>query len=212
MPNQEASKILSLILEEWVARFGTRIELHSDQGAAFKSRLLEEWKISTKESKRQWGCSRDNVYRLAKLARQKRSRGNFTTPTTIVAWEEQMIPPVLQHYQTLLYSPKNINRTEKTYSSKFLLILIQQLALSERPLILFHSQYDLQHLDDIPIELSLRVPRISLFEGNARQRLPKDATTFQHMASSTDVVLTLEAHLPIKTGRETEARDSIKVF
>ncbi|KAA3680053.1 uncharacterized protein DEA37_0014601 [Paragonimus westermani] len=42
MPNQEASTIASLFVIEWVARFGTPTELHSDLGAAFKSRLLEE--------------------------------------------------------------------------------------------------------------------------------------------------------------------------
>ncbi|KAA3671612.1 uncharacterized protein DEA37_0005590 [Paragonimus westermani] len=35
MPNQEASTIPLLFLNEWVACFGTLIELHSDQGAAF---------------------------------------------------------------------------------------------------------------------------------------------------------------------------------
>ncbi|KAA3680603.1 uncharacterized protein DEA37_0008125 [Paragonimus westermani] len=42
MPNQEVSTITSLFVNEWFARFGTLIELHSDQGAAFESRLLEE--------------------------------------------------------------------------------------------------------------------------------------------------------------------------
>ncbi|KAA3679211.1 uncharacterized protein DEA37_0009615 [Paragonimus westermani] len=37
----EASTI-TLFENEWVARFGTSVELHSDQGAAFGSRLLEE--------------------------------------------------------------------------------------------------------------------------------------------------------------------------
>ncbi|KAA3676852.1 uncharacterized protein DEA37_0014572 [Paragonimus westermani] len=42
MPNLEASSITSLFVNEWVARFGTPTELHSEQGAAFESRLQEE--------------------------------------------------------------------------------------------------------------------------------------------------------------------------
>ncbi|KAA3672721.1 uncharacterized protein DEA37_0013979 [Paragonimus westermani] len=42
MPIQEAPIITSLFVNEWVARFGKPIELHSEQGAAFESRLLEE--------------------------------------------------------------------------------------------------------------------------------------------------------------------------
>ncbi|KAA3680587.1 uncharacterized protein DEA37_0007369 [Paragonimus westermani] len=42
MPNQQASTITSLFVNEWVTRLGTHIGLHSDQGAAFGSRLLEE--------------------------------------------------------------------------------------------------------------------------------------------------------------------------
>ncbi|KAA3681974.1 uncharacterized protein DEA37_0015256 [Paragonimus westermani] len=42
MPGQEASTITSLFIYELVARFGTPIELHSEQDAAFESRLLEE--------------------------------------------------------------------------------------------------------------------------------------------------------------------------
>ncbi|KAA3670762.1 uncharacterized protein DEA37_0015019, partial [Paragonimus westermani] len=42
MLNHEAPTITLLFLNEWVARFGTPIELRSDQGAAFESRLLEE--------------------------------------------------------------------------------------------------------------------------------------------------------------------------
>ncbi|KAA3670162.1 uncharacterized protein DEA37_0006433 [Paragonimus westermani] len=42
MPNQEASTITSLFINGWVAGSATLIELHSDQGAAFESRLIEE--------------------------------------------------------------------------------------------------------------------------------------------------------------------------
>ncbi|KAF8572389.1 hypothetical protein P879_00349 [Paragonimus westermani] len=55
--------------------------------------------MTTKDLKRPRGCSRSNVYRLAKLARQERYGGNCTTPTAFVAKEEQLIPPVLQHFQ-----------------------------------------------------------------------------------------------------------------
>ncbi|KAA3679021.1 uncharacterized protein DEA37_0010880 [Paragonimus westermani] len=42
MPNQEASTTTSLFVNEWIARSGTPIDLRSDQGAAFESRLLIE--------------------------------------------------------------------------------------------------------------------------------------------------------------------------
>ncbi|KAA3670609.1 uncharacterized protein DEA37_0007655, partial [Paragonimus westermani] len=42
MPIQEASTMTSLFVNEWVACSGSPIELHSDQGAAFESCLLEE--------------------------------------------------------------------------------------------------------------------------------------------------------------------------
>ncbi|KAA3672685.1 uncharacterized protein DEA37_0010174 [Paragonimus westermani] len=42
IPNREASTITSLFVSEWVASFGTPIELHSDQGAAFESHPREK--------------------------------------------------------------------------------------------------------------------------------------------------------------------------
>ncbi|KAA3677531.1 uncharacterized protein DEA37_0011338 [Paragonimus westermani] len=42
MPNQKAPTITSLPVNEWVALFGTLIELHSDQGAAFESHPVED--------------------------------------------------------------------------------------------------------------------------------------------------------------------------
>ncbi|KAA3671059.1 uncharacterized protein DEA37_0004185 [Paragonimus westermani] len=59
--------------------------------------------MSTKVSERSSGCSRANVYRLATLAWQEISGGNGNTPTVFVAGEEQLIPPVLQHFQGKRY-------------------------------------------------------------------------------------------------------------
>ncbi|KAA3681472.1 uncharacterized protein DEA37_0013838 [Paragonimus westermani] len=42
MSNQEAFAITSSFVTEWVACFGIPIQLHSDQGVAFESRLLEQ--------------------------------------------------------------------------------------------------------------------------------------------------------------------------
>ena len=42
MKNQEAATISHLIVNEWIARYGVPVSLHSDQGAPFESHLLAE--------------------------------------------------------------------------------------------------------------------------------------------------------------------------
>ena len=42
LPNQEASTIAEEIIKQWISRFGTPLELHSDQGKNFESNLFQK--------------------------------------------------------------------------------------------------------------------------------------------------------------------------
>ena len=42
IPNQEAETVAKVLVEEWIARFGVPLELHTDQGRNFESRLFQE--------------------------------------------------------------------------------------------------------------------------------------------------------------------------
>lgn len=42
IPNQEASTISDMLIENWICRFGVPLEIHTDQGRNFESRLFQE--------------------------------------------------------------------------------------------------------------------------------------------------------------------------
>ena len=42
LPNQEAVTVAKVLVEEFISRFGMPIELHSDQGRNFESRVFAE--------------------------------------------------------------------------------------------------------------------------------------------------------------------------
>ena len=42
LPNQEASTVADAVVKEWICRYGVPLELHSDQGRNFESKLFQE--------------------------------------------------------------------------------------------------------------------------------------------------------------------------
>ncbi|MFG1588242.1 transposase family protein [Staphylococcus aureus] len=42
LPNQETITIAGIVAREWVCRFGAPLELHSDQGSNFESKVFRE--------------------------------------------------------------------------------------------------------------------------------------------------------------------------
>jgi transposase InsO family protein len=42
LPNQEAETVVKVLVDQFVSRFGTPVELHSDQGRNFESRVFSE--------------------------------------------------------------------------------------------------------------------------------------------------------------------------
>ncbi|KAA3678571.1 uncharacterized protein DEA37_0003326 [Paragonimus westermani] len=100
IPNQEASTITSLFVNEWVARSGTPIELHPDQGAAFESRPLEE------------ACRMLHIHKTLTTPYHRQSNGlvertNRTVMTILRAfihrWDE-ILPQCLLAYRAAVHS------------------------------------------------------------------------------------------------------------
>ena len=41
IPDQEATTIVKILVQQWVSRFGTPLQIHSDQGMHFTSALFK---------------------------------------------------------------------------------------------------------------------------------------------------------------------------
>lgn len=42
LPNQEALTVATALVKDWICRYGVPLEIHSDQGTNFESRLFQE--------------------------------------------------------------------------------------------------------------------------------------------------------------------------
>ncbi|KAA3671236.1 uncharacterized protein DEA37_0006766 [Paragonimus westermani] len=104
MPNQEASSTASLSVNEWVARFGTPIELHSDQGLRLK---VASWK----------DCRTLRIHRTRTTPYHSQSNGlvertNCTVMTILRIFSErhqsdrwvEILPQCLLAYRAVVHS------------------------------------------------------------------------------------------------------------